>query len=213
LVLNEDTLLALDCFTRLMEVGESDARIGIIGPMVYHADEPQVIQSAGGVLDAHWSAVHRGQNELDAGQYAQPQRVDWISGCAIMVRRAAIAQAGVLDERFFYYWEETEWCVRIRSHGWTIMHVPAAKLWHKGVQRNYRPGPAVSYYNTRNRFLLMAKHHAPLSVKLYNWWQIARTLSSWTLKPKWREQRGHRDAMWQGALDYWRGRWGKMPAK
>ena len=130
-----------------------------------------------------------------------------------MVRHAAIAQAGVLDERFFYYWEETEWCVRIRSHGWMTVHVPSARLWHKGVQRNYRPGPTVSYYNTRNRFLLMGEHHAPSSVKLYNWWQIARTLSSWTLKPRWREQRGHRDAMWQGALDYWRGRWGKMPTQ
>lgn len=76
LVLNEDTLLAPDCFTRLMEVGESDPRIGIVGPMVYQADEPQVIQSAGGLLDAHWAAVHRGQNELDAGQGDVPVTVE-----------------------------------------------------------------------------------------------------------------------------------------
>lgn len=212
LVLNEDTILAPDCFKHLSAVGESDARIGIVGPLVYHADEPRVIQSAGGQLDVHWNSIHWGQNETDIGQYTQPRRVDWISGCALMVRRAVIAQVGMIDERFFYYWEETEWCVRAVRAGWHIMHVPQAKLWHKGVQRNYRPSPSVSYYNTRNQLLMMSKHHAPLSVWTYNWLRIARTLTSWTLKPKWREQRSHRDAMWQGALDFLRGRWGKMPS-
>ena len=53
-VLNEDTVLAPDCLTRLVEVGQSDPRIGIVGPMVYHHDEPEVIQSAGGRLDHNW---------------------------------------------------------------------------------------------------------------------------------------------------------------
>jgi GT2 family glycosyltransferase len=207
-VLNEDTVLAPDCLERLVGGGESDARIGIVGPMVYHHDEPGVIQSAGGHLTPWWDSRHIGQNVPDSGQYAGPHAVDWISGCAILVRRAVVEQVGPIDPRYFYFWEETEWCLRAGRAGWQVLHVPAARLWHKGVQRDYRPKPTVTYYATRNRLLTMAKHHAPLYVRAAAWLQIARTLASWTLKPRWRHMREHRHAMWRGATDFMRARWG-----
>ncbi len=212
-VLNEDTVLDPACISELVAFGESSPQIGIVGPMVYHHNEPTVIQSAGGRLNHRWEGAHIAQNEPDTGQFSAPHRVDWISGCAILVRRAVIEQVGMIDERFFYYWEETEWCVRATEAGWQIWHVPGAKLWHKGVQRNYQPKPSVTYYSTRNRLLLLAKHRAPLSVRAAAWAQIGRTLLSWTLKPKWRDMRGHRDAMWRGMLDFLRHRWGQMPAR
>jgi GT2 family glycosyltransferase len=208
-VINEDIILDEDAIRQMVETTQSDPGIGIAGPMVYHHDEPQIIQSAGGRLDVNWQAFHRGQNEPDRGQYAQTEAVDWISGCAILVRRAVIEQLGMLDERFFYYFEETEWCTRARKNGWKILFVPAAKIWHKGVQVNYRPGPNVTYYATRNRFLMMSKHRAPLRAwgyALLN--NFLRPLISWTLRPRWRSMREHRDAMWQGALDFFRKRWG-----
>jgi GT2 family glycosyltransferase len=209
-VLNEDTVLAPDCLSRLVEAGEGDLRVGIVGPMVYHHNEPRVIQSAGGRLGSNWVATHIGQNEVDQGQYPTPRRVDWISGCAILVRRAVIEQIGMLDERFYYYWEETEWCIRTRKAGWDILHVPYAKLWHKGVQRDYRPAPSVTYYNTRNRLLALAKHHAPLRVWMSTWWQTFKTLASWTIRPIWRSKRAHRDAMWHGVRDFLAQSWGPM---
>lgn len=211
-VLNEDTVLAPDCLTQLMAVAASDPRIGILGPMVYNYDEPTVIQSAGGRLGPYWISSHFGQNEGDCRQFVEPHPVEWISGCAILVRRAVIEQVGVLDARFFIYWEETDWCMRAAKAGWRIVQVPTARLWHKGVQRNYRPGPAVTYYSTRNRLLLLAKHAAPLPARLIAWGQIVRTLTSWTIRPKWRHLRAHRNAMWCGVRDYLAGRWGRMPS-
>lgn len=211
LVLNEDTVLDPDCIGQLAAVGESAADVGIVGPMVYHFDEPTIIQSAGGAMNAKLDAWHLAENEPDQGQYQATHEVDWISGCAMMVRREVVEQLGMLDERFFYYWEETEWCLRTKRGGWRILHVPAAKLWHKGVQRDYKPSPNVTYYNTRNHLLLLSKHQASLGARVHAWAQIARTLTSWTIKPKWREMRGHRDAMWQGARDYLGGNWGKRP--
>ncbi len=207
-VLNEDTILAGDCLAFLVEVGKSDPAIGIVGPMVYHHNEPDVIQSAGGSLGPYWQSQHRGQNEQDTGQYPQPEEVEWISGCAIMVRSAAIKRVGALDARFFYYWEETEWCLRTRKDGWRIIFVPQAKIWHKGVQRDYRPNPSVTYYSTRNRLLMLAKHRAPLKVWAQTSWQIARTLTSWTIRPKWRSMREHRNAMGRGVFDFLNHRWG-----
>lgn len=210
-VLNEDTILAEDCLAQLVAGASLHERCGIIGPMVYHHNEPGVIQSAGGHLSPLWESVHIGHNELDRGQYDTPRQVDWISGCAIMVRREAIEQAGKIDERFFYYYEETEWCVRITRAGWQIWHLPQAKLWHKGVQRNYQPSPNVTYYSTRNYLLLLKKHRAPASVRLKAAFQLVKRLISWTIRPKWRDKKAHRDALWQGMNDYLRQKWGIRP--
>lgn len=207
-VLNEDTVLAPDCIARLVEAGERDPNVGIVGPMVYHHDEPTVIQSAGGKISRWWESFHLGANADDAGQFDREHEVDWISGCAILVRRAVIEQVGAIDQRYFYFWEETEWCLRAKAAGWRVVHVPSARLWHKGVQRDYRPKPTVTYYATRNRLLTLSKHNAPLGVKAVAWLQILRTLTSWTLRPKWRGMREHCRAMWLGARDYLRGRLG-----
>lgn len=207
-VLNEDTIVAPDCLSRLVAAGESEPGTGMVGPTVYHHDEPDVIQSAGGTLDRFWVSHHLYENERDEGQLQGLREVDWISGCALLVRRQVVEQVGALDERFFYYWEETEWCLRARQRGWTIRHVPEAHLWHKGVQRDYAPGPSVTYYNTRNRFLMLARHQAPPLVWLAAWADILRTLTSWTVKPRWRMMHDHRDAMWQGTWDFLRRRWG-----
>jgi GT2 family glycosyltransferase len=207
-VLNEDTALASDCLAQLIEVGKSDPRIGILGPMVYHHDEPDIIQSAGGILGKYWQSIHLAKNERDLGQYIHPHAVEWISGCAILVRHPVIEEVGGIDERFFYYWEETEWCLRAGKAGWRIMHVPQARIWHKGVQRNYSPKPSVTYYGTRNHLLTLAKHNAPLKAWLFTWIQILRTLTSWTVKPKWGHMQEHRNAMWRGLVDFLQRRWG-----
>jgi GT2 family glycosyltransferase len=207
-VLNEDTVLAPDCITHLVAVSESDSRIGMVGPMVYHYDEPDVIQSAGGLLGPYWESIHIAKNEVDTGQVNEPHLVEWISGCGLMIRRDTVEQVGLIDVRYFYYWEETEWCLRAGKVGWRIMHVPAARMWHKGVQRNYSPKPSVTYYSTRNHLLTLAKHHAPLKAWLFTWIQILRTITSWTVKPKWRYMHEHRNAMWRGLVDFLHRRWG-----
>jgi GT2 family glycosyltransferase len=211
-VLNEDTILDNECLSLLVEAGERDKKIGILGPMVYHHDEPDVIQSAGGELGPHWEAYHLEQDEPDTGQHTHPHEVRWISGCGIFVRREVIQQVGMIDERYFYYWEETEWCLRAGSNGWKVVHIPAARLWHKGVQRDNQPKPSVTYYATRNRLLTLSKHHAPASAWIYAWGQLLHILASWTFRPKFKGMRDHRDAMWRGMRDFFFRRWGQMPS-
>lgn len=213
LVLNDDTVLDTACLTTLMQAVTTDPKIGIAGPMVYHFNEPQVIQSAGGMLGKYWNSLHLGQNELDHGQFPAPHSVEWISGCAILMRRAVIEQVGMLDPNYFLYWEETEWCLRASRAGWKIVHVPQARLWHKGVQRDYEPKPYVTYYTTRNQLFTLAKHKAPLMAWVYTLVQIFRTLVSWTIRPHWRFKRDHRNAMWRGLVDFLQRRQGPMPSQ
>jgi GT2 family glycosyltransferase len=209
-VLNEDTIVDSKCIAWMIRTVEKFPQAGILGPLVYHHDEPEYIQSAGGILDAHWAPIHLGKDQIDEGQFTEPKKVDWISGCVILVKRDVIQQVGGLDERFFYYFEETDWCLRASERGWDLIHVPEAKIWHKGVQRNYHPGPRVTYYCTRNWFMLLSKHKAPLQVWAYVWIITIKTLLSWSFRSKWRSMHEHRDAMWKGTLDFLRHRWGPM---
>lgn len=211
-VLNNDTVLSPSCLSIMVDAGEVNSQIGMIGPMVYHFDEPDVIQSAGGVLSRDWHSYHLGMNEPDQGQFGSARQVDWLSGCAILVRRALIDRVGALDPDYFLYWEETEWCIRAGRAGWKIIHVPSAKLWHKGVKRNYEPRPYVTYYMTRNYLFTLDKHNAPMLVRVAAFGNILKTLLSWSVKPRWKNKRDHRDALWRGLIDFINHRVGPMPS-
>jgi GT2 family glycosyltransferase len=97
-----------------------------------------------------------GLDEPDEGQRgAEPRGVDFVTGCALLVRRTVMEQVGLLDERFFAYYEETEWCVRARRAGFKIVHVPQAYIWHKISPPSQANSPLVRYYMTRNRLLFL----------------------------------------------------------
>ena len=71
------------------------------------------------------------KNLLNDWDYRSPRQVDWVSGAAIMVRREVIDQVGMLDaERYFMYWEDTDWCKRIHDAGWEIWCVPQGEIVH-----------------------------------------------------------------------------------
>ena len=88
-------------------------------------------------------------------------------GCALLVSAELCRDVGLLDERFFLYWEEVEWGLRARRRGWRIVLVPDAHAWH-GDGREGPPSESVTYYITRNHLLALAVHRAPVGVWLRN---------------------------------------------
>ena len=211
LLVNDDVVVDPNCVSRLIESGQSDERIGMVGPTVYKQAEPQIIQTAGGRLGPDWSASFLAPGEHDLGQYEYPRDVAWLSGCALMVRRELCEQTGILDERFFLYWEDVEWCLRAIRSGWRVVHAPTAKVWHKGggVAADAAPLPAVAYYTTRNHLLGLQTQRAPMRVWWANGRRLAATLISWSVRPKWRSRREARAAMWHGTVDFARRRFGE----
>lgn len=208
LLLNDDIRIAPDAVAGLTAAGEADARVGIVGPLVYHHDRPTVIQSAGGRLDPRWWPRHLDANEPDRGQLTAPRRVDWVTGCAIQIRRVVVERVGFLDERFFTYWEETEFCLRATRAGWAILNVPEARVWHKGGQGD--ASPQVAYYMVRNRLFFLARHRAPLTAWWSAWAEPLRTVASLTLRPG-RDAAPMRAAILRGMRDFLRQRGGPSP--
>jgi len=211
LLLNNDTTVAPDFLRRLVDAAEADLQIALVGPTIYYYDRPAVIWSAGGAIDWQRGSTRMlGLNERDKGQFGRrPRAVDFITGCAMLVRRIVPERVGLLDERFFAYYEETEWCVRAVRAGYKIVHVPLARMWHKISLSAQTDSRSVHYYMTRNRLLFLKATGAGLEAWLYTLVvEYLRTMISWTLRPRWRGKHAQRNAMVQGIVDAFRGRWG-----
>lgn len=212
LLLNNDTEVAPDFLRVLVHACEADSQIGVAGPKVRYFEPKDVIYSAGGRID--WQRGNSemiGLNAPDRGQFDAPCEVDFVSGCALLARCAAIREAGLLDGRFGMYYEETEWCVRIHRRGWKVVVAPASVIWHKIEPQRQFESPRIAYYMTRNRLLFLRLTRAPavawLNAALA---QDGRTWLSYTLKPKWRHKQGQKAAMQRGWVDFLRGQFGMV---
>jgi GT2 family glycosyltransferase len=214
LLLNNDTEVAPDFLDRLVRAAEADPAIGAIGPTIYYHERWDLIWSAGGVIDwRHGRSAMRGIGEPDRGQYRDAADVDFVSGCALLCRCAALERAGLLDERFFIYYEETEWCVRAARAGFRIVHLPTARIWHKIPLDSRADQPYVAYYMTRNRLLFLQTTGATALAWIHAMlFQDLRTWASLSLLRKWRARRPHRDAMVLAWSDFIRHRFGKWDA-
>jgi GT2 family glycosyltransferase len=211
--LNNDVVVDPDFLRHVLDVMEDHPKIGVAGPTIYYYSQPDVIWSAGGTIDwrrGNTDMVGLGQH--DEGQFGiLPRPVEWITGCAFFVRTAVIEQIGGFDERFFAYYEETEFCLRARRAGWFVVHVPAAKIWHKITPTAREASPLVNYYMARNRLLLMRLGRFGLSA-----WMIALFSDyllryvNWLINPRWRIKKQQRKALFRAAFDYFGGRFGKM---
>jgi GT2 family glycosyltransferase len=214
-LLNDDAEVAPASLRLLVAAAEAEPRAAMIGPTVYFADRRDVVWSAGGAIDwRRGRTAMLGFDEPDRGQFGQVARpVDFVTGCGLLVKLPVVEQVGALDERFFAYYEETEWCVRATRAGHVVLHVPPAHIWHALAPSARAASPLVHYYMTRNRLLFLkvagAGWRAWAHTLLLDY---ARTLASWTLYPSRRPQPGQRDVMLRAIADYFAGRHGQAPS-
>jgi GT2 family glycosyltransferase len=214
LLLNNDTLVAPDFLERLVLAMEACPTAGMAGPTIYYHAQPDLVWSAGCEVDwKHGTTANIGIDQRDESQFGtEPRPVDFVTGCALLVRREVIERVGILDERFFAYYEEAEWCIRASRAGYQILHVPLSKIWHKISPSTRAESPLVHYYMTRNRLLFLKATNAGLNAWINTLLlDNLRTLASWSLRPKWREKRKQRNVMVRALLDYSFGRFGKAP--
>ena len=158
-LLNNDTVVDKDFLGKMVDIGEADENIGIIGPKIYYYSEPNTIWCIGGKIDWKFArGLHAGTNDVDNGQYNKIEEFDYISGSAFLIKREVIDKIGLMDKKFFLYFEETDLALRASKEGYKSIYAPEAKIWHKvsksggGLSK-----PIGLYYITRNRWLFMKK--------------------------------------------------------
>ena len=149
-LLNNDTYVVPDSLIELLKCFTSPAT-GITASKMYYASEPNKLWFAGAGIHWPWGiAYHIGQDEDDHGQYDQVRELEAANGASMLVSRAVFERAGLFDERYFLYFEETDLCFRARKAGFTILFAPRSRIWHKVSSSVGASSPVYLYYHTRN---------------------------------------------------------------
>lgn len=167
LLLNSDTLVKPQALTQLVEFMDQHSTVGAVSPrLLLPNGEPQAFAFGGDPSIGY--LLKRGVYRLLLRRFihdwhtTQLQAVDWVSGACLLVRREVIAQVGGLDENIFMYFEDADWCRRIRLAGWPVMFNPHIEIVHLGGQSlKQNPAARRGYYRSLDYYY--RKHFDPVS--------------------------------------------------
>jgi GT2 family glycosyltransferase len=169
LLLNNDTVVPAAALDRLVDRLARDPSAGAAGPRLVDG-QGRAELSFGPMISPLGELRQKLIGALHARQFGPVSRrveaaarrehyVDWVSGACLLVRRQVAEQAGLLDERFFLYTEDVDFCASIRGHGWKILFTPAAEIVHlRGRSRATAPRAMNAAYR-RSQLAFYAKHH------------------------------------------------------
>lgn len=156
--LNNDIEIDPECLNHLVAFMDANPAAGGCGPLIFFHQPSDLIWAAGGSIfsDLMWFPPHL-RGKRDPG-LRTPRQVDYIHGCALMVRRSAIERTGLFDESFFIYHDEIDLCLRLKRAGSQVWLVPRARLFHKVSLAVGQHSPMMIYYTARNKLLFWWKH-------------------------------------------------------
>ena len=175
LLLNNDTVVDSNFLMELVNVAQNDGQIGIVGAKIYYYEQPNKIACAGGRIN-FWTGVTPliGKNEIDDGRFDCLEEVDFVSGAALLIKEETIRRIGLLNELYFAFYEETEWCTKARKACFKVVYVPKARVWHKTKKGG--TSELEMYYMTRNRFIFVKRNSSGLQFIVFSLYFLATDL-------------------------------------
>jgi GT2 family glycosyltransferase len=166
-LLNNDTVVAPRTLSALIAGAERDSRAGAVGSVQLDYSRPGRVQMVGGrVFPALGSSRKLGKGMAATEAAACRVRdLEFVSGCSVLLGCAALRDVGLLDESYFVYWEDADWCVRARRSGYRVLCAPDSQIWHReGASSGLRS--ATQYALDMEGALLFVSRHYPLRLPL-----------------------------------------------
>lgn len=176
-VLNNDTVVdrrAISYFAKAFEV-RPDA--GVLGSRLMQYQSPDTIQALGGgelrprfAVDTQMGRGYRSHEALE-----RPMELEHVIGASMFIRSEAVNSVGLLDESYFLYREETDWCIEMRKNGWRLLYCPESIVWHKEGHSVGFKSALHDYYAVRNMLYLIQKHYPEhmTSAFIASFWRAA----------------------------------------
>lgn len=160
LLLNNDTEFGPDLIANLVvHLRAVGGRIAI--PKMFFFDRPNTIWCAGGVFQ-RWQAMgvrHYGEGCVDSDRFNLSRAVTYAPTCCMLIHRSVFDDLGFMDEKYFVYYDDTDFCLRAGQRGVPIWFCPQAKLWHKVSSLTGALSPFMLRYCTRNKIYFIRKHY------------------------------------------------------
>jgi GT2 family glycosyltransferase len=211
LLLNNDTLVEPEFLNSMVQQAEGDPAIGLVGPRILYNDKRGIVWFAGGSLP-WWRAggFHDGFGADDNVRWRTVHDTEFLTGCALLIRREVFYRVGFLDEDFFLYCEDVDYCYRVKKADYRLLFDGRSTIYHRVSNTTGGMMSSISLrYTFRNR-LLFAKKNLSLLQYVVALGYVSATVASkcclWVLF-------GHladAKAIAAGLCDYWASRVGKI---
>jgi len=217
LLLNPDTEVVGDALATMVAFADAHPDVGIVGPQLLNPDGS--VQSsrrrfptlAMAFFESTWLQGYAPPRLLERYYVLDRpdgavQDVDWVTGAALMARREAVEQVGPLDEGFFMYSEELDWCRRFREAGWRVVYLPTAQIVHHVGKSSEQVVAARHIHFQTSKVRYFRKYHGPQAAEalrlflLGNYaWQLGVEGAKWLVGHK-RSLRAQRIAAYRQVL-------------
>jgi N-acetylglucosaminyl-diphospho-decaprenol L-rhamnosyltransferase len=173
LLLNPDVEIERGTFAELVAAIDARPAVGLVSVIQRQADGrlqpsirrfPSILRDLGeSLFAARWPMLRTWQElETRPEAYERERRVDWVVGAFLLARAAAIRDVGPMDDRFFLYSEEVDWCYRFHAAGWEVRHLPLMTIIHHAGRRDRGDLMAQLAYSRR---LFATKHYGPVKAR------------------------------------------------
>lgn len=191
LLLNPDTEIVGEALSTMVAYMDAHPRVGALGPQLLNPDGS--VQSsrrrfptiATAFLESTILQLWFPRNRVLSRYYIldrpddETQVVDWVTGACLLARREAIEQAGPLDEDYFMYSEELDWCYRFEKQGWQVVYLPAARVVHHEGKSSEQVVPARHVRFQRSKILFFKKHFGSWQAEVLRLFLLATYVYQW----------------------------------
>lgn len=171
LLLNSDTIQIENALGESVKYMDEHPHLGALGIRHLNDDAERTTQASFFDFPRPWLEILglvglSGRRRSVLPVESLERDVDWVCGSFLMVRRQCLEQAGTLDERFFIYDEDIDWCLRARKSGWRVRYWPGVSMIHLGsASRPFMRDKTFSHF--RSHLSYMRKHHSIVLAALY----------------------------------------------
>lgn len=170
LLLNNDTEITKGCISSLVDEMENNSEIGLISPLILYHEDKKLIQYAGFSKMNYFTGRNKtiGKFEIDTGQYDNlSNETGFCHGAAMMCRKQDLVEVGLMDENYFLYYEEMDWCEKFKRNGKKIWFKGKSRIYHKESVSVGKESILKTYFLTRNRILFIRKNTSFLNQAIF----------------------------------------------
>lgn len=175
LLINNDTLITHNLIEVMVLEMQENPRIGLVSPLIKYFDAPDTIQYAGFTTMNYLTCrnVGIGNMEKDNGQYSTTSReTGYCHGAAMMCRRGDLEDVGLMEEKYFLYYEELDWCEKFRRSGKTIWFTGRTSILHKESMSVGKQSIMKTYFMTRNRMLFIRRNTGYMNTIFFSFYYV-----------------------------------------
>ena len=201
-IVNNDTEFTPGLLEGLLDIFRQYPDAGVVSPKFHYFFDKGTIEYAGYENVNPFTGRNGmiGCRQKDKGQYDEVKTTHYAHGGGMMVSRKVIEEVGPLYEPFFLYYEEFDWCTKIKKAGYKIYYQPKSLIYHKESMTTGKSSPLKTFYITRNRILFM-RRNAPLpGLMIFLAWFVCFTIPKNTVQFLAKKQQDHLRSFWKGIL-------------